>query len=369
MPVAKRALSSARLERGQLPFGPSELGRAQVIEIQRARMLAAMFEVVFERGASSVTVAHVVQRSGVSRRTFYEVFSDCEDCLLAAFEDALGQISARVVPAYENGHEWRERVRAGLVELLCLFDEHPELGRLVVVESLAGGPRLRERRSRLLERLIAIVEDGRAQTGDAPGLPRLTAEGVVGAVGSILYTRLAEPSPLNRTSRTAKEAGQEVEREPLVGLTGPLMGMIVLPHLGKTAARREIARPTPLPRAPVAGDGGANHPFRDLGMRLTYRTLRVLDAVATNPGGSNRMLGAVAGVPDQGQISKLLARLRRLGLVENTGASAGNGAPNAWQLTGKGRDLHRAIETPRQKQRAMSALAYNDEKRRASDDS
>jgi AcrR family transcriptional regulator len=54
----------------------SGVGREKVSEIQRARILGAMTEVAAERGAANVTVAHVVARSGVSRRTFYELFED-----------------------------------------------------------------------------------------------------------------------------------------------------------------------------------------------------------------------------------------------------------------------------------------------------
>ena len=52
-------------------------------------------------------------------------------------------------------------------------------------------------------------------------------------------------------------------------------------------------------------------------MRLTYRTVRVLLAIAQHPGASNRQIGEDAGVHDQGQISKLLTRLHKLGLVDN----------------------------------------------------
>ena len=70
------------------------------MEVQRARILAAMIEVASERGASEVTVSRVVARSGVSRRTFYDQFEDREDCLLAAFDQALEWILAVVGPAY-----------------------------------------------------------------------------------------------------------------------------------------------------------------------------------------------------------------------------------------------------------------------------
>ena len=73
--------------------------------------------------------------------------------------------------------------------------------------------------------------------------------------------------------------------------------------------------------------------LRDIPMRLTYRTARVLDGVAANPGASNRLVADHAGITDQGQISKLLSRLERLGLIANTGQGQAKGEPNAWALT------------------------------------
>jgi chromosome segregation and condensation protein ScpB len=49
-------------------------------------------------------------------------------------------------------------------------------------------------------------------------------------------------------------------------------------------------------------------------------------------------------VQDQGQISKLLSRLRTLGLIENTGPGPVKGEPNAWRLTAKGQRVGQAIE-------------------------
>jgi DNA-binding MarR family transcriptional regulator len=71
-------------------------------------------------------------------------------------------------------------------------------------------------------------------------------------------------------------------------------------------------------------------------MRLTYRTVRALMAIAEHPGSSNRVIANAAEVIDQGQMSKLLARLQQLGLIENTGGGSARGEPNAWTLTDKG---------------------------------
>jgi DNA-binding MarR family transcriptional regulator len=84
-------------------------------------------------------------------------------------------------------------------------------------------------------------------------------------------------------------------------------------------------------------------PLKDVPMRLTYRTARVLDGVATHPGASNRTIGEAADIYDQGQISKLLSRLERLGLLANTGDGQAKGEPNAWTLTPKGRQVTDSI--------------------------
>ena len=276
-----------------------------------------MAEVCAERGAANVTVAHVVERAGVSRRTFYELFTDREDCFLAAFDEGLARIAARVLPAWHGGGSWRGRIRASLIELLLFLDNDPVTGRLVIVDTLGAGHRALERRGHVLAQVISAVDEGRRESKRGDGPPPLTVEGVLGGVLSVLYTRLAEGSPLR-----------------FVELAGPLMSMIVLPYMGAGAARRELERPLPPPD--TTGPRLPGDPLRDLGMRLTYRTVRVLLSVAARPGSSNRQIGVASGVTDQGQISKLLSRLERFGLIENTGLAPGQGAPNAWTLTEKG---------------------------------
>ncbi len=123
------------------------------------------------------------------------------------------------------------------------------------------------------------------------------------------------------------------------------MGMIVLPYLGPAAVRRELKRPPPMFRStpkPARAD-----PLRDVHMRLTYRTVRVLMALAELSARgaypSNREIGLASGMQDQGQISKLLTRLSRLGLIENSPAGRARGAPNAWMLTDKGAEIEQAV--------------------------
>jgi AcrR family transcriptional regulator len=314
------------------------LGREQVTQIQRARMLTAMSDVVSEYGAANVTVAHVVSRAGVSRRTFYEVFEDREDCLLAALDDAIGCAAEYVLPVYETPGGWRDRVRASLTALLEFLDAEPAAGRLLIVESLGAGPVALEHRRRVLERIVAAVDEGRREIKNGRQPPPLTAEGVVGGVLSLLHNRLVGREHGSLPACPPPVMGGS----PRMGeLAGPLMGIIVLPYLGSTAAQKEVERPVPHPAGRKRP--GSADPLRDLGMRLTYRTVRALVAVAEHPGSSNREVGVASGIGDQGQISKLLSRLHRLGLIHNTGVGPTKGAPNAWTLTGKGTEVEQAI--------------------------
>jgi AcrR family transcriptional regulator/DNA-binding MarR family transcriptional regulator len=308
------------------------LPREHVSEIQRLRILTAMAEVAAERGAGQVTVAHVVARAGVSRRTFYDLFEDRTECFLAAFADAVAQAAGPVLLAYDAPGGWRERIRGALGALLVFFDTHPALARLCVVEALAAGPAALERRKGVLAKLVEAVDEGRVEVPKGSRQPPpLTADGVVGAVLAVIHGRLLESKP-----------------RPLGALLGELMDMIVLPYLGSAAARRELSKPSPLPDVrsalPVAD------PLEGLDMRITYRTVRVLIVIASNPGASNRQVAAHAGISDQGQVSKLLARLEHLGLARNEGVGPVKGAPNAWVLTAKGERVERAISvqtTPR----------------------
>jgi len=95
-----------------------------------------------------------------------------------------------------------------------------------------------------------------------------------------------------------------------------------------------------------ANDGDAS-PLSSIGIRLTYRTLLVLRALAqqeaAGAGMSNREVADAAGISDQGQASKLLARLARHGMIVNARARPHReGEANAWKLTERGASVERA---------------------------
>jgi len=175
--------------------------------------------------------------------------------------------------------------------------------------------------------LADVLDAGRGGSQRGEDCSALTAEGLVGAAFAIVHARLLRG-----------------ERQALLGLVGQLMGMIVLPYLGPAAARREQALPAPKMPTPAhnglaARSTSSEDPLQGLRMRWTYRTARALQGIYELPCASNRQVADYAGIHDQGQVSKLLARLARLDLIENTGEGQQRGEPNAWSLTPLGEQV------------------------------
>jgi AcrR family transcriptional regulator len=297
--------------------------RGYLAAYQRLRMLSAAAAVAGEQGYDGVSATSVVARARVSRKTFYEVFESREDCLLAVIERALADAAILAGEAYEQQQGWSARLRAGLAGLLT-FLEREEAGALALAYLLGYGPNRIELRAEVLRRLRVLVDQGRAHAGARDSLSPLTGEFVVGGVLATVYAHMQDRRP-----------------PQLVDLLNPLMCMIVLPYLGPGAAARELTRATPERIEPPSR--AVTEQLQGLDMRVTYRTARVLEAIRLLPESSNATIAAHANIVDPGQISKLLARLLRLELIENMGAGSAAGEANAWRLTDTGKRLESTV--------------------------
>ena len=312
------------------------------MEIQRSRLLAGAVAALEELGYARTTVTQITMRARVSRRTFYELFENRDECLGALLDDILGMIERELAGAALGGLSWRERVRGGLSVILGFFDCEPALARVCLVHSQQGGPGILARREEVLARLAGAIDGARGESARAADCSPLTAEGLVGAAFGIVYARVARGECL-----------------PLTDLLGELMGMIVLPYLGPAAARRERRRAAP-ESVSATGRGSSvflparRDPLGEVRMRLTYRTAQVLECIAGEPGVSNRVVAERSGITDQGQISKLLARLERLGLAVNSGNGHVRGEANAWTLTALGREVAQRVGTSRRDEKAAA---------------
>jgi AcrR family transcriptional regulator len=145
--------------------------------------------VVADKGYAGTTVADVVARAGVSRKTFYEHFAGKEDCFLAAYDAGVDRLVARLEQA-EAGHEDREeRVRAGVRAYLETLRDEPALARTCLLEVHAAGPRALARRAevhrRFRDRLAELHRPHGVEPGEVTHAPEAHLLALVGGVDAV----------------------------------------------------------------------------------------------------------------------------------------------------------------------------------------
>jgi AcrR family transcriptional regulator len=268
----------------------------------------------------------VARRAGVSETVLFDVFPTVEECYRAAFEEGLDRLSRTVDDARAREQAWLERVRSGVVALLGFFDDEPSWAHLLLGEASIAGTQALRYEQRLLGVITGLLGDAGPNALNEPATPsQMTAELVAGGAFAVIR------------ARALQESG-----ETLVELAPPLMAFIVTPYLGEVAARAELeGRPacrgeSPEARSEIARAQALSR-AGELPIRATHRTTLVLRAIAGAPYSTNREVAQAAGLVDEGQASKLLARLERQGVIENVGIGAVRGEPNAWLLTPSGR--------------------------------
>lgn len=175
-----------------LPRGRHALPRAFVVSNQRERIMDALAVVCAAKGYGAATVEDIITEAGVSRRTFYDLFSSKRGCFLITYELVMDRVWRAVEHAYSGGGgDWPERMTRVLRTLLGLLAAEPHLAHLVMVEVLAAGQAALEARDATLRRFEVFFGAG----GTALSVPdrerRLLARAVIGGLAETLYSRIA----------------------------------------------------------------------------------------------------------------------------------------------------------------------------------
>lgn len=184
---------------------------------KRELILQGMLRAVGSHGYERTTVQDAISAAGLYRQAFYDSFSDKEDCYLQALDagSAWAELAMRDAAAGEL--EWRGQLRGALTGLLSFLDEQPTVGRALLVEVHAAGPRAVAKRTDAMARAAAMVDLAREESdGTAPAI---SAEAVVAGILAVLHGRLAA----NQTSGYLR-------------LLPELIYLAILPFFGSDAA-------------------------------------------------------------------------------------------------------------------------------------
>ncbi|MGX1812090.1 TetR/AcrR family transcriptional regulator [Nocardia sp. NPDC055321] len=185
----------------RLPRGPHRLTREEVAQSQRGRLYIAALDAVAEHGYRALTVADLVSRAKISRRTFYELFDSKEACFAAAFE-VLVEVATGALTESVSATEqldWRELVRTSLTTYLRLLAAEPAAARTLHVEAPLAGAAFADYRRRLMTvfagRMRAARDIAVAQGELRGALPDEVFEFLIGGIDDRIRDRLLTHGP------------------------------------------------------------------------------------------------------------------------------------------------------------------------------
>jgi AcrR family transcriptional regulator len=174
---------SEALAMGALPRGRHHLSRDQVEESQRLRLAVAMADVLAERGFAKTPVAAVLERAGVSRQTFYQLYDDKLDCFLDALDLVGTVLVSRLGEAVGGENDPVERAVAAVDQYLETIIGYPTFARLYIVEVHAAGPGALLRRAALQGRVVDALA---SLVGATDERGRFACEAYVAAISALV---------------------------------------------------------------------------------------------------------------------------------------------------------------------------------------
>jgi AcrR family transcriptional regulator len=170
----------------QLVHGRHGYPRAVADRIQRDRLLEAVVAVVAEQGYQSCAVENVVIRSGLSRRTFYDLFANKDDCVLAAYRAVAPHVLELVEAAYEQGASPADRIERAVRAFLEFWAGHPEEACFCIDEMPAAGPAGRACHTDTVRRLARVLEGALGELRGFGEPDPLAARAFVGGIYELI---------------------------------------------------------------------------------------------------------------------------------------------------------------------------------------
>lgn len=146
---------------------------------QRRRLLDAAGHVFAESGWADATVEAIVNRAGMSRRTFYEHFDDLKECLLVLHQ-RVTKVSFRAVEsAVQAQTDPPEMLRMGVMSFLGGIAMFPHMARVMFRVVRSAGPEFEAIHEQMMARFTKLVLEGVLASFDNGGRGKRPADGHV----------------------------------------------------------------------------------------------------------------------------------------------------------------------------------------------
>jgi AcrR family transcriptional regulator len=170
------------------------------LSVQRRRLFEAAAAVFARVGYAEASAESISREAGMSKATFYEHFSNKEECILALFDEAATEVTRALVNAsVDEAATYEERVRGGIHAFLDILALYPNSAQTLLVQIIGAGPRAAERRDAILDLFADGLLRDNARMAERFGTPRFASKddafAIIGAVVELASRQLRSGVP------------------------------------------------------------------------------------------------------------------------------------------------------------------------------
>lgn len=181
---------------GRLRPGPGQ-DPERVAADQRARLEAAMTDLVYEGGYPLVTVRGLVARARVTKPTFYRLFSGKEACFMAAYDRAVDEAIGWTASSTQGRLVRADLIGSALGSFCLAFTTEPAAAKLALIEPTSVGGEAAKRLRHTEARFAELVARRFRELDPTVELPRGIALGMIAGVARVARRRIDADDPEN----------------------------------------------------------------------------------------------------------------------------------------------------------------------------
>jgi len=188
---------------GSVPRGRHAPPLEVRVGVQRERLFEAAARVFARVGYADASAEAISREAGMSKATFYEHFSNKEECLLALFDQAAATIMQAMADEQRSNRResetYPEWIARGVRAFLETLTAHPEASRTLLVEIIGAGPIAMERRDRIFQLFAELLYNDNRAVAPHYGAPNFVSiedtYAIIGAIAALVDRQLRQGIP------------------------------------------------------------------------------------------------------------------------------------------------------------------------------
>ncbi len=154
---------------------------------RRQKLLTAGIKLIGREGYASTSIDAVCSEAGLTKRYFYESFTNSEELLIESYRAATRELMnsiLEVAAPYRN--DSRKLVRAGLHQVFTFVQKHPDKARLIMIEAMSVRSQLGrvygKSYGEFVDLLVAFTKPFLPDDGPGDAILAVMARGATGVI-------------------------------------------------------------------------------------------------------------------------------------------------------------------------------------------